>query len=123
MTETALEVVSCLLLYASSNYIFYQGSHSLRVPFSLPYTVYFGRLSVRFTHQSRLTPVTALSDATNSTGPRLVQTRNERRHVCVVVMWVYPSDWSLARRPKRRRRALFVLSSRLDTTSREERLR
>ena len=110
MTETALEVVSCLLLYASSNYIFYQGSHSLRVPFSLPYTVYFG-LSVRFTPVTAHTS-TALSDATNSTGPRLVQSRNERRHVCVVVMWVYPSDWSLARRPNRRRRALFVLSSR-----------
>lgn len=67
---------------------------------------------------------TALSDATNSTGPRLVQSRNERRHVCVVVMWVYPSDWSLARRPKRRRRELFLCCRRdLNTTSREERLR
>ena len=105
-----------------SNYIFYQGSNSLRVPFSLTDTVSISR-RVRSTHQSRLTPVAALSDATDSTVPRLVQTRNERRHVCVAVMWVYPSDWSLARRPKRRRRALFVLSSRLDTTSREERLR
>ena len=122
MTETALEVVSCLLLYASSKYILYEGSHSWRVPFSLTYTVYFG-LGVRYIHQSRLTPSHGSEDATISTGSRLVQTRNERRHVCVAVMWVYPSDWSLARRPKRRRRALFVLSSRLDTTSREERLR
>ena len=122
MTESALEVVSCMLLYA------FQTTFSIKVQILCAYHFHLltrsrFRRRVRSTHQSRLTPVAALSDATDSTVPRLVQTRNERRHVCVVVMWVYPSDWSLARRPKRRRRALFVLSSRLDTTSREERLR
>ena len=94
MTESALEVVSCMLLYAS------QTTFSIKVQILCAYHFHLltrsrFRRRVRSTHQSRLTPVAALSDATDSTVPRLVQTRNERRHVCVVVMWVYPSDWSL----------------------------
>ena len=108
MTESALEVVSCMLLYASHT------TFSIKVQILCAYHFHLltrsrFRRRVRSTHQSRLTPVAALSDATDSTVPRLVQTRNERRHVCVVVMWVYPSDWSLARQPQAAQKSSFCV--------------